>query len=107
MPFFFFSFFLFLIDSGIDGLNERLFTVASVYFFACLWPYPVSTNYAIDGNPPMTIDMQDHSPTINTGGNASVASNVVGQWTSNVNLEHTIYITVPPGANFSVFDMFT
>ena len=55
----------------------------------------------------MTIDMQDHSPTINTGGNASVASNVVGQWTSNVNLEHTIYITVPPGANFSVFDMFT
>ena len=96
----------FTIASEIVGLNEHLFTVASVYFLACLWPYPVSTNYAIDGNPPMTIDMEDHAPTINTGGNASVASNVLGWWISNANQEHTIHITVPAGAQYSVVDMF-
>ena len=98
--------YLFLFDSEIDELNEHLFTVASVYFLACLWPYAVSTNYAVDGNAPLTIDMQDHSPTTNTGGNASVASSVLGQWTSTTNQEHTIHITVPAGADFSIIDMF-
>jgi hypothetical protein len=90
----------------VDGLNDHLFTVASVYYLACLWPYAVSTNYAVDGNPPLTIDMQDHSPATFTGGNASVASNVLGKWTSTVNQQHTIHITVPAGAEYSIVDMF-
>ena len=50
--------------------------------------------------------MEDPAPTINTGGNASVASHILGQWTSATNQQHTIHITVPAGANYSVVDMF-
>ena len=104
-PFFFF--FLFLLDSEIDGLNKRLFTVASVYFLSTLWPYPVSTAYGIDGNTPMTIDLQDHSvPATSTDNNATVASGVVGQWTSTANQQHTIHITIPVGGQYAVVDMF-
>ena len=86
---------------------KHLFTVASVYFYATLWPYAVSTDYGIDNNPPLTIDMQDHSvPATSGGGNATVASGVVGKWTSNVNQEHTIHITIPPGGQFAVVDLF-
>jgi len=102
-----FSFFLFLLGSEIDELNERLFTVASVYFLAALWPYPVSTDYGIDTAAPLTIDMQDHSvPATVPGGNATVASGVVGQWTSTANQEHTIHVTIPPGGDYAVVDMF-
>ena len=74
---------------------------------ACLWPYPVSTNYAIDGNAPITIDMQDHSVPATSGGDpATVASGVLGHWTSDANQEHTIRVTIPNGANFAVVDMF-
>ena len=101
-----FFLFLFLLDSEIDRLNERLTTVASVYFLSTLWPYSVSTDYAIDGNTPITIDMQDHSAPATSGGNATVASGVVGQWTSSVNQEHTILVTIPPGGTYAVVDMF-
>ena len=91
----------------MDGLNEHLFTVASVYFMACKWPYPVSTNYAIDANAPITVDMQDHSVLENdTSGDPTVASSVLGSWTSNANQEHTILVTVPSGGSYAVVDMF-
>lgn len=100
-------FFLFFLDCKINGLNERLFAVASVYYLAALWPYAVSTDYGIDSNPPVTIDLQDHSiPPQAQGGNATVASGVVGQWTSTANQEHTIHITIPSGGQFAVVDMF-
>ena len=74
---------------------------------APLWPYPVSTVYGIDGNTLLTIDMQDHSvPATAPGGNATVASKVVGQWTSTANQEHTIHVTIPAGGDFAVVDMF-
>ena len=50
--------------------------------------------------------MEDHSTTTKTGGSPTVTSNVLGQWTSATNQEHTIHITVPAGANYSVVDMF-
>ena len=78
-----------------------------MYFLTSLWPYPVSTDYAIDGNTPLTIDMQDHSvPATKPGGNATKASDVVGHWTSTVNQEHTINVTIPAGAEFAIVDMF-
>ena len=84
-----------------------IFAVASVYFLATLWPYPVSTDYQVDGNPPVYADMQDHSvPPTGGGGNATVASNVVASWIGNVDQQHTIYITIPPGGQFAVVDMF-
>ena len=96
-----------MLESEKGGLNEHLITVASVYFLANLWPYPFSTDYGIDGNKPMTIDMQDHSvPATPPGGNATVASAVVGQWTSTVNEEHTIHVTIPAGGQYAVVDMF-
>ena len=102
--------FPFLILSGIDGLNENLFAVHTLYIFSSKWPYPVSADVAIDGKKPLFIDMQDHSPTgtIDTGGNASVASKVVGQWTSPKyeNQIHTINLTVPQGGNISIVDAF-
>ena len=83
------------------------FAVASVYFLAPLWPYPVSTDYGIDGNPPLTADMQDHSvPATTPGGNATVASGVVASWTGTANQEHTILVTIPPGGAYAVVDMF-
>ena len=89
------------------GLNKLLFTVASVYFLACLWPYAVSTDYGIDGNPPLTVNMQDPSVPANpSGGNATVASGVVAWWIGSANQEHTILVTMPAGANYSVVDMF-
>jgi hypothetical protein len=51
--------------------------------------------------------MQDHSvPPAPPGGNATVASAVLGQWTSTTNQEHTILVTIPPGGQFAVVDMF-
>ena len=50
--------------------------------------------------------MQDHSPKVKKGGNGTIASNVVGKWTSNENQEHTILITIPNNATFAVIDMF-
>ena len=83
-----------------------MFAVASVYFLACLWPYAVATDYAIDGNPPIFVDMQDHSPPTPSDQNATVASGVVGSWTSTANQEHTITVTIPPGGLYAVVDMF-
>ena len=57
----------------------------------------------------MTIDMQDHSiPAAEPGGVATKASDVVGQWTSTANQEHTIYITIPVGSalQLAIVDMF-
>ena len=54
-PLSFFSFFPFFILEWNRWTNEHLFTVASVYFLACLWSYPVASNYAIDWNKPMRI----------------------------------------------------
>ena len=54
----------------------------------------------------MTIDMEDHSSTIEKGGSPTVASHVIGKWTSAANKKHTIHITVPAGAKYSVVDMF-
>ena len=105
----FFFLFLFFLDSEVDGLNKRLFAVASVYFCATRWPYAVSTDYWIDENPPIWVDMQDHSvpaavPTIN----ATIPSGVVGWWKSTANQEHTIQVTIPPNAtlSFAVVDRF-
>ena len=50
--------------------------------------------------------MQDHSPNVKKGGNGTVASHVVGKWTSNENRKHTIHITAPTDATFAVIDMF-
>jgi hypothetical protein len=53
------------------------------------------------------VDMQDHSlPTESTNDNATVASGVVGQWTSTANQEHTIHVTIPNGGQYAVVDMF-
>ena len=107
IPFLPFFFFPFLLDSEVDGLNKRLFAVASVYFCAPRWPYKVTTNYGIDGNPPMTVDMQDHTvPATPPGGNATVPSQVLARWTSTANKKHTIHVTVPPKGEFAVVDMF-
>jgi hypothetical protein len=93
-------------DREVGGLNELIFAVASVYFLSPLWPYPVSTDYGIDGNPPSTTDMQDHSVPATAGGNATVASNVVASWTGTANQEHTILVTIPAGGDYAVVDMF-
>ena len=53
--------------------------------------------------------MQDHSiPASEPGGVATKASDVVGQWTSTANQEHTIYITIPVGSalQLAIVDMF-
>ena len=51
--------------------------------------------------------MQDHSvPETIEGLNATKASDVVGQWTSNANQKHTITVTIPAGAQFAIVDMF-
>ena len=103
----FFLLFLFLILSGIDGLNEIFFSVSTAYFVACLWPYDVSANVNVDGKGASLVDMQDYdSPKFITGGNASVASQIIGSWEWDSNKERTIEITVPPGANFAVLDAF-
>ena len=53
--------------------------------------------------------MQDHSvPAITPGGNATKASDVIGQWTSTANQEHTITVTIPAGSGLglAIVDMF-
>lgn len=51
--------------------------------------------------------MQDYSvPAAGPGAPATVASGVVGQWTSSANQEHTILVTIPAGGNYAVVDMF-
>jgi phage-related minor tail protein len=51
--------------------------------------------------------MQDHSvPVTATGGNATVASGVVAWYTGTANQEHTILVTIPPGGDYAVVDMF-
>ena len=84
-------------------------TVVNVYFVSALWPYQVATNYAIDGNPPIYVDMQDHSVAPGAGGESPTkAAGVVGSWISNAttNQSHTIHITVPPNQEFAIVNQF-
>ncbi|KAF8801568.1 hypothetical protein BYT27DRAFT_7341887 [Phlegmacium glaucopus] len=90
-----------------DAFATITYTFASVYFLSPLWPYKVTTEYGIDGSEPIKIDLQDYSRNSSNNGVATVASNVVGQWLSTVNKQHTIRISVPPGDKYAVVDMFT
>lgn len=95
-----------MIQDLLPELKNPLSIVASVYFVSALWPYQVATNYAIDGNPPITVDMQDHSVPTTDGGTAIVTAAVVGSWTSNANQEHTVTVTIPVGGSYAIVDVF-
>ncbi|KAF8801567.1 hypothetical protein BYT27DRAFT_7198101 [Phlegmacium glaucopus] len=90
-----------------DAFAIITYSFTSVFFFSSLWPYKVTTEYGIDGSEPIKIDLQDYSRNSSKDGVATVPSNVVGQWLSTVNKQHTIRITVPQGDPYAVVDMFT
>ena len=45
--------------------------------------------------------MQDYSIPATSGGNATQSATIVGSWTSTMNQQHTINVTLPPGADES------
>lgn len=66
----------------------------------------IATDYQIDNNPPVNVDMRDYSVPARDGGNATVPAGVVGHWISTTNQQHTIRVTIPPGGSYAVVDMF-
>ncbi|KDR84497.1 hypothetical protein GALMADRAFT_715481 [Galerina marginata CBS 339.88] len=82
------------------------FTFVSVYFMSTLWPYRVRDNLVIDGDSPITLDLQDYSVPDVGYGSGTVASSVVAWYEGTESSEHTIVVSVPPGDKYTIVDMF-
>ncbi|KAF9474201.1 hypothetical protein BDN70DRAFT_924745 [Pholiota conissans] len=84
------------------------YTFVSFFFLSPKWPYKVTTDISIDGGAPVTLDLQDHNtPVTAVGGSATLPSAVVYSFDGNSqSAEHTIVLSVHPGDQFAVVDMF-
>lgn len=81
------------------------YNFTTVYVVSAKWPYTVVSFYVVDYSPTtFQFNMQDDSVrATNASGNATIEAAVVGSWTCpcGVNQQHTILVTVPPGADQS------
>ncbi|KAF8965887.1 hypothetical protein BDZ97DRAFT_1917899 [Flammula alnicola] len=83
------------------------YTFINFYFWVTLWPYHITTDISVDGHMPNTLDLEDHSAPQAMGGPATVPSRVVYSYLGTQSVQHTIVISMHPGDNYSIVDMFT
>ncbi|KAF9474202.1 hypothetical protein BDN70DRAFT_936836 [Pholiota conissans] len=93
-------------DPGATAMIK--YTFVNFFFFAPKWPYKVTTDISIDGGAPVTLDLQDHNtPVTALGSSATLPSAVVCSFDGNgQSAEHTIVLSVHPGDQFAVVDIF-
>ncbi|KAF9523242.1 hypothetical protein CPB83DRAFT_863259 [Crepidotus variabilis] len=81
------------------------YTYVSFWVMSTKWPYPVTTEYIIDGTNQTVIDLEDpNTPNIGGVGPASAASTIVASFIGSSSQQHDIGIYVAPGGRFAVLD---
>ncbi|KAL0950268.1 hypothetical protein HGRIS_010248 [Hohenbuehelia grisea] len=84
------------------------FTGVAVYFYAPRWPFNVSTQVALDGGPPVLVDLTDHSrsllPNADPNASPSTITQVVWNMTDLNYGEHVLRVSVERDQAFSVVD---
>lgn len=76
----------------------------AIYFYSPLWPFHVTTALSLDGQPPETVDLRDHSVPPDVDAPETVQSQVVWSLVGLDNTEHTLVIFVGAGEDIAIVD---
>ena len=71
-----------------------------------LWPYPVTTQIALDGGPPITLNLSSSAAEIAPSVEADVPSAVVWGESELLNTQHTLAVSMAPGGKYVEVDAF-
>lgn len=67
-----------------------------MYYMSSLWPYSVTTQIALDGGPPITLNLSSSAAETAPSDNADVPSAVVWGESELLNTQHTLVVSMPP-----------
>jgi hypothetical protein len=82
-----------------------LLSGVAIYYWSPLWPYAVDTLLTLDSEPPVVVTMTDPSESLPIGSvGPSVISQVLWGQTGLSNTQHTLVISLAPGARYIVVD---
>ena len=85
-----------LIFSGAIGV--------AIYFYSPLWTFSVTTQVALDGSPPVLLDLRDYSQPYVDNGPETVQSSVVWSQTGLADTQHALMVSVGAGQTFAIMD---
>jgi hypothetical protein len=71
-----------------------------------LWPYPVTTQIALDGGPPITLNLSSSAAKSAPGDDPDVPSAVVWGESELLNMQHTLVVSMAPDGEYVEIDAF-
>jgi len=80
----------------------------AIYYWAPLWPYQATTGVTLDSEPMFGVQLTADGPTVPVGSvGPSVPSAIRWSRTGLSNTQHTLVISLTPGARYIVVDALT